>query len=124
MRYSGVVGIGESFESFRSYAAHPLARPGQRFLIDLSQATGIEEDIPGLMAFQAEMACTFMAGIAPSFILYFAPTPATYAIARMAQRSWDGMEKPAVVIQQDEAQAFSLLGLPEVRLSDLVGTLA
>ncbi|MBY6200479.1 hypothetical protein KUV65_03825 [Maritalea mobilis] len=124
VRYWGVVGIEESFSSFRSYVAEPLARAGQRFLIDLSEVTGMEDDIPGLIAFQAEMAGTFLSGIAPSFILYLAPTPTAYSIARMAQRSWEGLDKPVVVILQDEAQTFDLLGLPDMSLSDLTRRMA
>ncbi|GAA5068709.1 hypothetical protein N0B44_01530 [Roseibacterium beibuensis] len=124
VRYSGRAALDESFAVFGKFARDPLATPGQKHFVDLSKVTEIEEDFPKLIALQARKVGEFMRGLAPSMLLYFAPGPVPYAMARMVLRSWEGLDGPTVLVQQDEMMAFSLLGLPEMTLSDLAGRMA
>jgi hypothetical protein len=117
--YSGMARIEDSFDCFAAFSRDPMARAGQKHFVDLSAITGIEDDFPRLFALQAEKAGRFMNGIGPSVLLYYAPTPVSYVMARTVLRSWEGLDGPVIVVQQDEVEAFSLIGLPELRLADL-----
>ena len=118
-RYEGRIGIDLCFEVFRSYAAHPDARPEQMHFVDLSRITKIECDHARMMMFQAEKAMHLLKGSSPPVMVYYAPGPVPYQFARMTQRSWEGLSGATVIVQQDESRALEVLGLGIDRLDAL-----
>ena len=120
VRYTGRAAVADSTTAFAQYAAHPDFAPGQKQLVDLSGVTDMERDFPALMAHQAQKAAAFMPAGAQALMVYFAPTEIAQRMARTILRSWDGIDAVAAVLTEDEAQALSILGLPETGFDELL----
>lgn len=120
VRYEGTVQLEDSFAAFAEYARHPDRRPGQKHLVDMSGVTAFDRDFTALMKLQAHKADVFMQGDAQTMIVYYAPTRATYAMARQVIRSWEAISSVVVVVQQNEADALALLGLRDTSISSLL----
>lgn len=122
VRYSGYVALDEVFRIVGEYERHPARRPGQKHLVDLADITGFEHDILTLMKLQARKADIFTATAAPSLIVYLAPSPLAMTMAQLTMRSWEGNDLVVVRLQEDEAGALDLLGLPERTVEALLKT--
>lgn len=113
VRYAGFARLDDTLAAFAQYARHPAVRPGQKQLVDLSAMTGYEQDFTKLMQVQAQKADVFGTDGVQTLMVYFAPTPLSRDIARLALRSWEPFEAVVALIQDDEAQSLELLGQPE-----------
>lgn len=120
VRYEGHALLEETMIAFGRYMQHPDARRGQKQLVDLSAVTGIERDYTKLMAVQARKADQFVGDGVQTLIVYLAPGRLALELAHMAVKSWDSFESVVPLVQEDEAQALSLLGQPETRVTDLL----
>ncbi|WP_102223725.1 hypothetical protein [Acidimangrovimonas sediminis] len=122
VRYEGQVKLQETGAVFAEYARHPDWRPGQRQLVDLSGVTGFDPDYAELLKIQAQKADVFLRGATEVLLVYCAPTPATYAMAEMARRSWEGLDGVIVRAVHSEAEALHLLGQPEDSIAALMAS--
>ncbi|WP_323782098.1 hypothetical protein [Thalassovita sp.] len=120
VRYEGTITAAESFAAFNDYAHHPDCRPGQKQLVDLARVTGFDEDFPKLMELQARKADVFLAEGTQTLAVYHAPSPATHKIAQMIQRSWEPFPGVIAVIQENEADALSILGMQMTSFEQLL----
>ena len=111
--YEGFALLDDSFRAFGAYAAHRHFRPGQKQLVDLSGVTGIETDYVKLFALQARKADVFLGTGAQTLLVYYAPTPVSFAMAESVLRSWEPSGAVIPLVQQDEAEALEILGQPE-----------
>lgn len=111
VRIEGDVRAFESLARFKEYAKHRDFRPGQKQLIDLSRVTGFDDDFPKLIELQARKADAFLANGAQSLTVYYAPCRQTRAFAQLLQRNWNPFPGVVTVIQDNEADALSILGM-------------
>ena len=111
VQYAGHAGVQEGFEAFAAYLMHPEYRPGQKQLVDLSAVTDLEQDFPRLFELQAGKAAAFMAGMDPVLLVYLAPTEISLKMARLIQRSWEGLDGAIVRVATDWDGAMDILGL-------------
>jgi hypothetical protein len=117
--YTGRVTLEESLEVVAKAASHPDHRPWLRHLCDLSGVTAVERDFLKLLQMQARVVDK-MANSSPDLlVVFYAPGPEGQEMARMAQKSWDGLSSVKVMIQESELAALELLGLPEASLGAL-----
>jgi hypothetical protein len=119
VRYGHRVDFSESGAVFAAYARDPDFRPGQKHLVDFSAVTEIDSDYTRLLALQAFKADTFVVPAGETLMVYYAPTPETYRVARWALRSWEGIPGVVVRLLNDEAAALAFLGQPEESFADL-----
>lgn len=110
VRYSGRATVQEGLEAFGAYMTHPDYRPDQRQFVDLGDVTEVEQDFPRLFQLQARKAAAFMAGHAPAMLVYFAPTEISLGMARLIQRSWEGLDGAVVRVVTEWDAAADVLG--------------
>jgi hypothetical protein len=120
VKYEGFALLDESARTFAAYAAHPEFRPGQKQLVDLAGVTGIEKDYVKLFALQARKADVFLGSGAQTLLVYYAPTPVSFAMAESVLRSWEPSGAVIPLVQQDEAEALEILGQPERSFEELL----
>lgn len=120
VRYEGFALLDETLQAFGEYAAHPLARPGQKHLIDLAEVTGIEQDYVKMMRVQAGKADALMGTGQQTLMVYYAPTRLSYEMSKFILRSWEGIEAVVPLVQQDETQALALLGVDRNSFAELL----
>lgn len=120
VQYSGLATVQDGFDAFTAYLAHPGYRPGQRQLVDLSAVTAMENDFPRIFEFQAKKAAAFLSGAEPVMLVYVAPTAISLKIARLIQRSWEGLDGAIVRVATDWPGAMDILGLERSTLDDLI----
>ncbi|MBF9060702.1 hypothetical protein HKCCSP123_16090 [Rhodobacterales bacterium HKCCSP123] len=120
VEYSGHACVQDGIEAFSSYMNHDDRRPGQRHLVDLSGVTGFEQDFPRLFEFQAGKAAAFMTGPDPVMLVYLAPNNTSLKMARLIQRSWEGLDGAVVRVATDWPGAMDILGLPRDALDDVI----
>ncbi|MGE4327775.1 MAG: hypothetical protein AB7E21_16970 [Pseudodonghicola sp.] len=120
VRYEGFTRLDDTLRIFADYAADPLARPGQKQLVDLSAVTGFEQDFTKLMQVQAQKVDVFAAGGVQTLMVYYAPTPLGRDLAALALRSWEPFDSVVALIQEDEAQSLELLGQRERSFAELL----
>ncbi len=122
VRYVGFARLEETMMAFGQYMQDPRARPGQKHLVDLTDVSGMEHDPTGIMAMQARKADHFAGTGEQTLIVYLAPTRIGFDLARMAAKSWEGLNMVIPLVQQDETQALALLGQPETHVAQLLET--
>lgn len=116
VRYAGHVSVQDTRDVFDRFLQDPQNRPGARQLIDLSEVTGFERDLVGLMALQARKAEAFVPPGAPQTLLvYLALSRRGLEMARLIERSWRGLGQVVVSVQTEVGAALDVLGLaPDV----------
>lgn len=119
VRYCGVARLDETMDAFTKFMADPRAAKINRHLVDMQQMRGAAFDFPALMRIQARKAEHFLRGDTETLIAYFAPTREALKLARLAQRSWDGLSGVVSRTFDDEAATLAFLGLPVRSISDL-----
>jgi hypothetical protein len=120
VRYTGIVDFAETGALFAAYLRDPAYRPGQKQLIDFSAVTGFDSDYTRLMAVQAKKAESFVLPGTETLIVYYAPTPETFRIARFALHSWEDAPGVIVRVLTEPAAIRAFLGLPEGSLAALL----
>lgn len=118
--YSGEVTLQESMDVVAAAAAAPGYSPHMRQLCDLAAVTGVERDYAKLLKMQARILEDLLTQDMGTIVVFHAPTDAGRCMAEMARRSWDGLDTVVVLVQETEAGALSILGLPEQRIGDLL----
>lgn len=113
VRYFGRATVQEGFEAFGDYMMHPEYHPGQRQFVDLGDVTEVEQDFPRLFQLQAGKAAAFMAGQTPVMLVYYAPTEISMGMARLIQRSWEGLDGAIVRVVSEWNAAADILGADE-----------
>lgn len=124
VRYVGEARVDEGRQAFAAFMSHPDFNPTYRQVVDLSGVTSIERDFARLLAFQAAKAEAFLAGMAPMLLVYYAPSGESLSMARIVQRSWDGIDGVIVRIVSDEEAVRDILGLPDLSLNELATRVA
>ncbi|ROU04140.1 hypothetical protein [Histidinibacterium lentulum] len=119
VRYLYHVDTAETLRAFAAYARHPERTPGQPQLVDLSAIESFDDDLVSVMKLQAEKASLFREHDENTLVVYYAPTPVSYRMARISQRSWEGLPGVTVAIAEDEIGALELLGRSERSFADL-----
>lgn len=121
VRYWGSIRVEETDRSFQEYLAHPDYKPGQKQFVDLSRMTDYHGDYLKIMKLQSRKADAF-SGLAASrtIVVYLAPTAISHKVARIVQKSWDGVDRIHPLIALDEDQALALLGFEGQNLADLL----
>jgi len=119
VRYDGHANMADTLQAFASYAQHPDFRPGQKQFVDLSALTGWDEDYLELMKAQAKKAEAFTGNNAETLIIYYAISDVGKKLARLALRSWEPFPSVVPIVQDNEADALAILGLPQSSLNQL-----
>lgn len=120
--YSGMAGLQETLAAMRICAADPDFRPHFSHLVDLQQVTNYERDLAGFFRMQAQAIDIFPLLShegRPFSMVLIAPPGAPRGMAELVRRSWDGLNQIIVVLQETEAQALAVLGLPHQSLDGL-----
>lgn len=120
VRYDGHANMTDTLQAFAIYAQHPDFRPGQKQFVDLSALSGWDEDYLELMKAQAKKAEVFTGNNSETLIVYFAPTDIGKKLARLALRSWEPFPSVVPILQDNESEALSILGLPQSSLDQLL----
>ena len=122
VRYEGDIRIAEICASIEDYVIHPECRPGQKQLIDLSRVTGFdfETDPLKLIELQARKADVCLADGAQVLVVYYAPGLELRKLANLLLRTWEPFPGVVAVIQENEADALSILGLREASFAELL----
>lgn len=118
--YAGFVTLAEAMAVVTDYGRHPDHQPWMRQLCDLSQVTGVEKNFPELLKMQARFVETLLPAGRDLLVAFYAPTSAGQELARMARKSWEGLNAVVVLIHVDEAESLALLGLRERSLTELL----
>ncbi len=125
VRYAGLVELGETMTMFKRFMADPLCGQVHRHLIDLKDVRAIAFDFPGLLRLQAKKAEHLSTQDTETLMAYYATTPDTLKMARMAQRSWDGLSQGLIARSfDDEAAVKTFLGVPRLDIAALRVTVA
>ncbi|WP_306005556.1 hypothetical protein [Aquicoccus porphyridii] len=124
VQYSGQICPHETMQVFEDYVKHPDSRPGQKQLVDLRHVTKVDFDFPAFLRMQAKKAEAFHVPGFPTLVAYLADSSDTIRIARMAQRSWDGISDVIARMFTEEANALAFLGLPQTDLHALLARTA
>ena len=119
VRYDGLANMTDTLQAFATYSQHPEFQPGQKQFVDLSALTGWDEDYLELMKAQAKKAEAFTGNNTETLIIYYAPTEVGKKLARLALRSWEPFPSVVPILQDNEAEALSILGLPQSSLNQL-----
>ena len=53
-------------------------------------------------------------------VIFYAPGKAGQEMAQLARKSWEGLNSVIILVQDDEAAALALLGIPQTRLATLL----
>lgn len=120
--YSGFVTLAEAQAVVAACARHPDHQPWMRQLCDLSAVSGVERNFPELLKMQARFVETMLPSGRDLLVMFYAPTKPGQDLARMARmarKSWEGLNAVIVLIQEAEAEALALLGLRETSLAAL-----
>lgn len=120
VRYTGTILVADTMAAFAAYMQHPDYAPGQKQLIDLTCVTGFEQDYVKIMQMQARKADAFLGAGAHVLMVYLAPARDMLGLARLVTRSWEGHDGVTCLVQQDEAAALELLGMPERSIGALM----
>ncbi len=120
VHYSGVATAADGAEAFGAYMQDPEFAPGQKQYVDLSAVTSFEMSFGPLLELQARKAGAFLGHGAQTLLAYYAPTRISFDMARIVQRSWEGISSVVPRVFQDEAEALSFLGQPEQSIPDLM----
>ncbi|WP_172295636.1 hypothetical protein [Pseudoruegeria sp. HB172150] len=118
VRYEGFVEFDATSDAVGRYIQDPDYRPGQKQFVDLSAATGYENDYAKLFALQAKKADAFLKGL-QCLIVYYAPTETSNTIARLAARAWDETASVIARVIDNEAEALAVVGLSETSIEEL-----
>lgn len=120
VRYEGHANMPDTLAAFGAYAQHPDFRPAQKQFVDMSHLTGWDENYLELMKAQAKKAEAFTGANAQTLIIYFAPTKLGQQLARFAMRSWEPFPSVVPIVQDNENEALSILGLSHKNLDQLL----
>ena len=120
VRYEGRASLTDTTRALGDYLSHPDYRRGQKQLVDLSRLTGWDSDYVELMKVQALKAEAFVGGENATLLLYFAPTPLSFQLSKLALNSWDGLDSIVARVQQSELGCLTLLGLAESSFDQLL----
>lgn len=93
-----------------------------RQFCDLSAVTGVERNFPELLKMQAKIVEEMGPAGPELLVMFYAPTRAGQELAQMARKSWEGLDSVIVLIQETEADALAVLGLPETSIADLMAS--
>jgi hypothetical protein len=120
VQYGRVADAREGQAVFGEYLAHPDFRPGQKQLVDLSAVESYAADFVEVLKLQMQKTAAFMQTDAQTLLVYYAPSPVAMEVAVISNRAWANVPSIVGSVQQDEALALSLLGLPHQTISDLL----
>ena len=118
--YSGQVTFAETLAAIAAVARHPDHHDTMRQLCDLAAVTGVEQNFPELIKMQARMAEDMLPHHGEKLVVFHAPTPEAQKMAQMARKSWEGLGAVVLRIVDREEEALELLGLPVMRIEDLL----
>lgn len=118
--YSGKVGLQETIDAVAASAEHPDHQPAMRHLCDVSKVTSVERDFPKLLKLHAKIAESLLPVEEDQVVLFYAPTREGQRMARLAQKSWQGISAVIVLISDHEAEAMEMLGLKEASIAALL----
>lgn len=121
--FFGHVKATEGVTAFEDYLAHPDFAPGQKHLIDFSQATGFEGDYTNLMALQARLIEAVMPNQQVLFV-YCAPTQLAEDMAHLSVTAWSNVKKVVIRVLKTEAEAMDVIGLSGMTFTELCATTA
>lgn len=112
MRYQGFARMSDSGKMFQSYIRHPDFKHGQKQLVDLSGMTGWDQDYVQMMQIQAQKADVFMGGGAQTLIVFYAPSDLSRHAAQLGMHTWESFLSVVPIVQETQADALAILGLP------------
>lgn len=121
--FSGHVKAEEGVSAFENYIAHPDYSPGQKHLIDFSEATGFEGDFTQLMTLHARLIDALLPNQQTLFV-YCAPTPLGQEMTQHGVTAWQNVKEVIVRVLKTEADAMDVIGLPGMTFTELCGTTA
>jgi len=113
VRYEGHAVIEDTAAAFADYVRSPGFAPGQKQFVDLSEVTSMKTDYADLMDLQVQKAFALVGRGVQTLIAYHAPTPETLEIARLSQRSWEGIDAVIPRVFTRRAEALAFLGIAE-----------
>lgn len=118
--YSGLVTFQDSANVVAAAAAHPNHSPSMRQICDVSRVTGVEKNYFALLQMQAQIVDSIAPKGSERLVIFYAPGKAGQEMAQLARKSWEGLNSVIILVQDDEAAALALLGIPQTRLATLL----
>ncbi|WP_439123439.1 hypothetical protein [Marivita sp.] len=112
VKYTGAMLVSETAEALGDFAKHPLAGPGLRHLVDLTQMTDIDRDYAKFMEIQAKKTETMASQGVETFMVYLANTPIGLRAANMGKNGWTPESGVVAIVLENEDHALVTLGLP------------
>ena len=91
-----------------------------RQICDVSRVTGVEKNYFGLLQMQAQIVDSIAPKGSERLVIFYAPGKAGQEMAQLARKSWEGLNSVIILVQDDEAAALALLGIPQTRLATLL----
>ena len=122
IRFGPTANVPDSRAMLQSYLSHPDFCFGQSQLVDLSHVRDIKHDFVDFFKLQMFKADVFRDNDVQTMIMYYAPHEKAYEVARLCQNSWNAIPSAVAIIQEDEAQSLSVLGLPHRSFAELLET--
>ncbi len=119
IRYSGRMTLAETGAAFADYMAHPEFRPGQKQLVDFTEISEWERDLPKLMELQARKAEAFHDPHHSTMVVAVAPSAETRKLADLVSRSWDAVDGVVYLVAESHDHALDLLGVRSDTLTEL-----
>lgn len=120
VRHGTVARLPDTHQAFQAYTRHPEFKVGQRQLVDLSHVRQLDHDYVELFKLQMFKTEVFYGRESQTLLVYYAPTPIALELARLNQRGWDAIPGVVAVVQQDEVDALTVLGLPHKSIAELL----
>lgn len=120
VRYGQVANVPDTRAAMNTFLNDPNHRPGLKHFVDMSDVEHIEHDVPEFFRLQLNKVESFFHNEAQTMIVYYAPHEVAFEFALLCQRSWEMFPQVACMIQQEEAQALALLGMPQRSLAELL----
>lgn len=123
-RYKGFTRMSDCGEMFQSYTRHRDFELGQKQLIDLSGMTGWDKDYVQMMQIQAQKTDVFMDSRAQILIVFYAPSDLSRHAAQLGMHTWDACQSVVPIVQETQANALAILGLPYPNFDDMLAQTA
>lgn len=119
VRYTGAMVVAETAAALAEFAKHPLAGPGMRHLVDLTDLTDMDRDYPAFLEIQARKVETMAGQGVETFMVYYATTPIGLQAATLGKNGWTPESGVVAIVLEDEEHALHALGLPYVSIAEM-----
>ena len=117
--HSGILTVEDVSGMFRSFEAHPDARPGLLILVDFTTLDHFDGDVMDFLKLQMFASEIFASALQEQIMCFYCPPGPNSRLARSIASAWEAVPGVEPRLAETEAQAISILGLGVDRLSQI-----